>query len=570
MIYPEICECTEVAARHNYDREEKTQLSLDEVARTVTEERPYRSQVHTLTATSHRVRLIKRLHRPLLVAVASQRAASCILRGRHRLYTTSQQSEAKVEMFVWCLLSLLALLPVTTGINPGVEVKLTQKGLEYGRQMGIASIQKKLSSIKLPDISGTEHVDPIGKVQYSFTGMQIVNLGLPTSALGLVPGTGVSLSIDNAFINLHGNWRVKYLRIIKDSGSFDLAVSALTIRTTIAVMSDETGRPSVSMTSCTADVGSVKVKFHGGASWLYNLFSSYINKALGSALQKQICPLVAESIADVNPHLKTLNVEAKVDKYAEIEYSMVGSPVISNASIDIGLKGEFYNTGQHKEPPFSPAPFSLPSQNTNMLYFGVSAFTINSAGFVYHSAGALSLNITDDMIPSSSPIRLNTKTFGTFIPQIAKMYPGLMMKLLVKTVKQPIVTFQPNNVTVQTSGLVTAYAIQPNSTLSPLFDLNLDGSISARVYVTELKLAGYLTLNKIDMSLAKSYVGPFQVTSLENIFTMVLKVAVMPKVNACLKEGYPLPTIGKMHLVETQLQVLKDYLLVGTDVQFTE
>lgn len=35
--------------------------------------------------------------------------------------------------FIWCLLSLLALLPVTTGINPGVEVKLTQKGLEYGK-----------------------------------------------------------------------------------------------------------------------------------------------------------------------------------------------------------------------------------------------------------------------------------------------------------------------------------------------------------------------------------------------------------------------------------------------------
>lgn len=62
------------------------------------------------------------------------------------------------------------------------------------------------------------------------------------------------------------------------------------------------------------------------------------------------------------------------------------------------VQGEFYNIGQHKEPPFSPAPFSLPSQNTNMLYIGVSAFTINSAGFVYHSAGALSLNITDDMV----------------------------------------------------------------------------------------------------------------------------------------------------------------------------
>ncbi|XP_051532300.1 bactericidal permeability-increasing protein-like isoform X1 [Myxocyprinus asiaticus] len=483
-------------------------------------------------------------------------------------FSTSHQFKAKVEiMFVWFFWSLLTL-PEATGTNAGVNVKLTQKGLEYGRQIGIASIQQKLRTIHVPDISGTERVDPIGKVQYSFTGMQIVNLGLPQSSLGLVPGTGVSLSIDNAFISLHGNWRVKYLRIIKDSGSFDLAVSELSISTTIAVMSDDTGRPSVSMTNCAATVGRVSIKFHGGASWLYNLFSSFINKALRDALQKQICPLVADSIADMNPHLKTLNVLARVDKYAEIEYSMVASPAISSTSIDLGLKGEFYNIGQHKEPPFSPTPFSLPSEDTSMLYIGVSAFTANSAGFVYHSAGALSLNITDDMIPSGSPLRLNTGTFGVFIPQIAKMYPGLMMQLLVKTEKEPILTFESNNVTVQASSTVTAYAIQPNSTLSPLFVLNLGGSVSARVYVTELKLAGAVTLNEIYMSLAKSYVGPFQVTSLDNIFKMILKVTVIPKVNARLEEGYPLPAIGKMQLVNTQLQVLKDYLLIGTDVQF--
>ncbi|XP_048026796.1 bactericidal permeability-increasing protein-like [Megalobrama amblycephala] len=471
-------------------------------------------------------------------------------------------------MFLWCLLVLVNLVLVSTSNNAGVEVRLTQKALEYGRQIGITSIQQKLRSMKVPDISGTEKVDPIGKVQYSFTGMQIVNLGLPKSALGLVPDTGVMLSIGQAYINLHGNWRVKYLRIIKDSGSFDLAVGELAISTTIAVMSDDTGRPTVSMTNCAATVGSVNVKFHGGASWLYNLFSSFINKALRSALQKQICPLVADSIAEMNPHLKTLNVLAKVDQYAEIDYSMVGSPVISNTSIDLGLKGEFYNIGQHKEPPFSPTPFSLPYQDTNMLYIGVSAFSLNSAGFVYHNAGALRLYITDDMIPSGSPIRLNTRTFGAFIPQIAKMYPGLMMKLLVETVKEPIIIFEPNNMTIQASSTVTAYAIQPNSTLSSLFVLNLEGSVSANIHVTELKLAGNVTLNKMFMSLAKSYVGPFQVTSLDNIFSMVLKVAVIPKINARLQEGYPLPAIGKMQLVNSQLQVLKDYLLIGTDVQF--
>uniref|UniRef100_A0A8C7KLJ0 Bactericidal permeability-increasing protein n=2 Tax=Oncorhynchus kisutch TaxID=8019 RepID=A0A8C7KLJ0_ONCKI len=473
------------------------------------------------------------------------------------------------KMSPCCWLALLALLPFALATNPGVKVKLTEKGIEYGKQIGMASLQQKLKTMKVPDLSGTERVAPIGKVKYSLTGITIVNLGLPYSALALVPDTGIRLSITNAFISLHGNWKIRYLSFIKDSGSFDLEVNGLTVTDSITIKSDETGRPTVSSVNCVANVGSASIKFHGGASWLYNLFSAYIDKALRSALQKQICPLVADTITDMNPHLKTLNVLAKVDKYAEVEYSMVTSPTISNTSIDFSLKGEFYNIGKHQEPPFSPTPFSLPPQVNNMLYIGMSAFTTNSAGFVYNNAGALSLYITDDMIPPSSPIRLNTRTFGAFIPEIAKRFPSMMMKLLVKTVKEPTIFFEPNNVTVQASGSVTAYAIQPNTTLSPLFVLNMEGSVSARLYVTGVKLAGAVTLNKIEMTLETSYVGQFQVGSLDNIFLMVLKVAVIPKVNARLEKGFPLPSIGKMNLVNTQLQVLKDYMLIGTDVQFT-
>ncbi|XP_070814632.1 bactericidal permeability-increasing protein [Chaetodon trifascialis] len=472
-------------------------------------------------------------------------------------------------MFLCWWVALVALIPTTLSTNPGVKVKLTAKGLEYGRQLGMASIQQKLKSIKVPDISGKQRVSPIGKVRYSLSNMQIVNLGLPVSAVDLVPGTGVRLSIRNAFIGLHGNWRVKYLRVIKDSGSFDLNVNGLTIATSIAIKSDETGRPEVSSANCDATVSSVSIKFHGGASWLYNLFRKFIEKALRNSLQKQICPLVVNAISDLNPELKTLNVVAKVDQYAEIEYSMVSSPTVSNSSIDFSLKGEFYNIGKHQEPPFSPAAFSLPPQINNMLYIGLSTFTTDSAAFVYNKAGALSLYITDDMIPQSSPIRLNTRTFGAFIPQIAKRFPGLMMKLMVKTVKSPVITFEPNNMTIQATGTVTAYAIQPNTTLTPLFVLNLEASVSARVFVSEARVAGAISLNKMDLTLGTSYVGEFQVRYLDNILQTVLKLVVIPKLNVQLEKGYPLPALGKMKLVNTQLQVLKDYILIGTDVEFT-
>lgn len=57
--------------------------------------------------------------------------------------------------------------------------------------------------------------------------------------------------------------------------------------------------------------------------------------------------------------------------------------------------------------------------------------------------------------------------------KIAKQFPGLMIKLLLKTEETPQITFEPKNTTVQTNATITAYAIQPNGTLSPLFVLNV-------------------------------------------------------------------------------------------------
>ncbi|CAL8403327.1 unnamed protein product [Arctogadus glacialis] len=472
-------------------------------------------------------------------------------------------------MFPWRWLALLALIPLSLSANAGVKVKLTQKGLDFGRELAVASLQEKLMTIKVPDISGTERVDPIGKVHYSLTEMRIVKLGLPSSAIGLVPGTGFTLTITNAFLSLHGKWRVKYLRFIKDSGSFDLAIKSLTITTSISLRSDEAGRPAVAVASCATTLGGVSIKFHGGASWLYNLFTRFIEKGLCSSLQKELCPLVAESVSSMNQFLKTLNVLAPLDRYAEIAYPMVSSPEISNSSIGLNLKGEFYNIGHHMEPPFSPAPFFLPNQEQSMLYIGLSAFTANSASFVYNKAGTLSLNITDDMIPPSSPFRLTTRTFGAFIPQIAKLFPGLMMVLQVKTAKDPLFNIEANNVTVDAISSLTAYAILANTSLAPLFVLNVDSSVGARVNVVGNKLAGAVNLNKLDMSLGKSYVGDFQVGPLHNIFQIVLKVAVLPRVNVRLKEGFPLPSLGKINLTNTQLQVLKGYILIGTDLQIS-
>ncbi|XP_029932359.1 bactericidal permeability-increasing protein-like [Myripristis murdjan] len=464
-------------------------------------------------------------------------------------------------MHPWVWLALVAFISVASGRNPGVQVKLTQKGLDYARQVGMEKLKQKLQTIQIPDFSGKS------KVKYSLTNVRIVGMGIPNSALTLAPGTGISMSIRDAFINVRGNWRVRY-KFIRTSGSFDLDVNGLSIGTTISVTSGAGGRPVVSSVNCGASIGSTRIKFHGRASWLYNIFRKLIERPMRKKMEEQICPRVSDTVSDLNPRLQTLNVLARVDKHAEIEYSMVSSPVVTQSSIALNLKGQFYNIGRHQEPPFSPQPFSMPTQQ-HMVYMGMSAFTANSAGFVYNRAGILSVSITDDMIPSVSPIRLSTSSFGVIIPEISRRFPGLKMKLTMSAASDPMVIFKPNNMTITAVATVTAFAIQADSTLSPLFVLKLDTSVSAAMSVTQMRLGGTLSLNKMEMSVQSSNVGNFQVSVLNNFIPTVLRWVVIPIVNTELRKGYPLPELQNMQLMNTQLQIMQDYLMIGTDIRFT-
>uniref|UniRef100_UPI00398F87FC bactericidal permeability-increasing protein-like isoform X1 n=2 Tax=Pristiophorus japonicus TaxID=55135 RepID=UPI00398F87FC len=470
-------------------------------------------------------------------------------------------------MFWIVTATLLLFSSYTLCTNPGLKARVTQKALDYGRQVGVQILQQKLREIQIPDVSGKTRVPVIGSVRYKITEMRIGDFRLPQSAIGFYAGTGMKLSIDNAYIRMRGRWRVKYL-FISDSGSFDLTVSRLSISEAIGMTRDNTGRPAVHSASCTANVGNLNIRFHGGASWLYNLFSSSLEKPIHSSLNQQICPKVSGAINGLEQSLKTMKISSRVDKYAEIEYSLVNPIAITNTFMDLDFKGEFYSVAQHKEPPFKPLPISLSKQADRMMYLGISDFFANSAGFAYYGAGALQVNITDDMIPPKYPIRLNTSSFSGFAPRIAKLYPNMLMLMHLHASREPVLKATPGNLTIQAFGALDTFAILPNSSLAPLFVLDISASVSAEVAIAQMKLTGSLNLNSLRLSLAHSDVGPFKVASLQGLLNFVLKLVVLPKVNERLAQGFPLPSVDHLIFINPLLKVDQDFLVIATDLHY--
>lgn len=67
--------------------------------------------------------------------------------------------------------------------------------------------------------------------------------------------------------------------------------------------------------------------------------------------------------------------------------------------------------------------------------------------------------------------------------QLAKMYPGLLMNLLLYAREVPLVSFEPGLVKLDLRGAVKAFAIQPTGTQIPLFTLNTVSVFLSIIYL---------------------------------------------------------------------------------------
>ncbi|XP_075756926.1 bactericidal permeability-increasing protein [Pelodiscus sinensis] len=465
--------------------------------------------------------------------------------------------------------SVLAIgLLLSRAANPGFVARITVKGLDYARQEGVAALQKELAKLKLPDFSGSSKVKILGRVRYSFYSLNLRDFQLPSSQIAPLPNVGLRVSIANAFAQLTGKWRVKK-SFIRDSGSFDLKVEGLSITIGLRLGSDPAGRPAVTLSECGAHIARVRVRISGRFGWLYNLFHKKIESSFKKTMEKKVCEVAASSAqSKLQPFLQTLPVTAKIDKVAGIDYSLVVPPAASAQSLDVSLKGEFFSLAHRTAAPFAPPALAFPVDPARMVYFGASSYLFNTAGFVYHTAGALRFEITEAMIPKQFQFHLNTSTFSAFIPQLEKKYPDRPMKLTIQTASAPFLTMAPGNVSLTPVLDIQAFVVLPNSSLVSVFLLGVTCSVSAKITVTSTRIGGSLQLGEMHLSLKHSDVGPFSVQLLQALMNFYGTNILIPRINARLQQGFPLPLPARIQLSSLVIEPRQNFLLFGADVRY--
>ncbi|XP_056610678.1 bactericidal permeability-increasing protein [Triplophysa dalaica] len=465
------------------------------------------------------------------------------------------------------LVFFFLMLTQTHADHPALQTRLTHKSLTHGSQMMSVWIQQKLKSTELPEVHRNVDIG-IGTIDYTLSNMQIVQSSIADFTLAFVQGTGVSVKISHLSLAVTGSWATHF-GVIHDSGSFDLLVNSINVNTLLEFSDDESARVFISIISCTADVTGVVVNFHGGASFIFQPFVSKFRGLIADMIRQQICPAVNQVIDDVEKHLQQISVNVAVNQFIYLSIPLMSSPIVTENSFQLDMKGEFYSISSPSEPPFSPEVFDLPSTEDYMMSVGLSEFFMNSAMYSYFSAELLHIHITDDMIPKSSPIHLNTSQFSIFIPQLSTLYPDMKMQVMLYASETPMFSFSPGEMSLHVPASAKFSAVQQNGTLTPLFRLDVNGFFSGNAQIQNQHLTAAFKMNNLTLTLGSSEIGDFKTEALERVVKMVVNMFVLPKLNEHLKTGVELPVPQGFSLSETNIILKNGFLLILTDVEVT-
>ncbi|XP_054995919.1 lipopolysaccharide-binding protein-like [Sorex araneus] len=520
----------------------------------------------------------------------------------------------------WAALVLLLLAQLSRlgkgTANPGFIARITKKGVEYARQYGVASVKKELSSLAIPDFSGSYDVSWFLSVTYEFRKLQIRDFQLPYSDLRLLPEHGVRATLSDSYLNLQGSWKVSK-GFITLTGTFDVKVDDIYFSVTLNLGKNPSGRPTASVSHCSNSVGPVSVVISGYLSWILNLFHHRIENNLKHFLENEMCDMIRKlATSQLQPYLQTLPVTVMVDDVASIDYRLVGAPVVTSQALDTPFKAEFFYQGGLFPSSLHAPPIQLPQAHNRMVYFAVSEYVFNTASWVYHQAGHMNFTLKNEHlenftklmdnqqarelrrkylnpgcrqsanatvtsmaschlsdfllglmhIPLGSDIRLNTDSFQVAIPQLARLYPKMELELDVSPESAPLLSFTTGDVTVQAVMDVQAFVLLPNSR-KPVFQLRVSTNISATIIVKSTRISGSVsTGSKLKLELKHSDIGSFNVELMENILNYFALHTIYPSLNAKLEEGFPLPLPRDTYISSLVFQIHQNFFLLGANI----
>lgn len=468
-------------------------------------------------------------------------------------------------------LVLLFVLLIGSAVtrNPGISVAVRQATIDDVKTALLPQVLSKLQNLQIPD--------------FTTSGFTISNIVIDNID---VPANEVEVEFQNGYIAASSSGLAVHVKLhIEYTLPFDIKINADT--TASASSSDisfqvqlgysTSSFATVTITNTQVNINNLDIEIDGVlgqiASAIINLvaplLSSTINDSLAGTLQSSVQQAITQALAGVPGYATIPGTPLGGD------YGLSSGPVLTADYMSLSIDGTFYDANQAFAYPPIPQPGTLPAidttTNENVQFF-IDEYVFNSAAYGCYIADYIKYTITPKMIPSSSPISLNTSSLGDIFPGLLTAYgPNLACQLVCAA------DDNAPSVGLNTSGLYGSVTggcilqVDDNGTWDDAFLLNSELSFLVDVSLKNYTLYGNIsTLSMATITASNSTIGPVDTTGLNDMIQGLLELGIPIIDQAILSGGFPLPFIPDTNLASAEVTFNQGYMKIGADPIFSE
>ena len=470
-------------------------------------------------------------------------------------------------------MSAFILLLLTASIclasNPGVRVGVKTDAISTFKNKVLPVVMGNIGDLAIADQNGSVG-HGLFKVDIDVKNIVVSGVELDVNDTNIVTKAPheIELTIGGITAAVNMDFSYKTRLIVRGSGWGRANISDTSANVIISVL-ESNGKPQVTVTSTSVNIGHMDIHLGGGLiSTVANFVVGLLNHSIKDSIQDSLTKAISQQGNDALTKLM-IDLPTEIDIHntdLAVNYTLPYDPVVSADYIEGASLGIIGVKSQPNNIPVPPAaPMSAFNATGGDLQVRLSEYVFNTGLYSAFKTGIIQYDLTAGMINPSSTFQLTTTDLGILIPQLTEVYGyNKSCEITIQANAQPTLQLKNSGGELGKArgSLPTAIDIivEGNGTAISLdSDLQFEIAMYEADWIIKAEI-DFVQITKLNVTMSK--IGTPDPTGVKNLLDLAFN-ATIPAVNAqYFGQGIPLPNVPNVSLKNSQLLVEEGYILI--------
>ncbi|CAK8678850.1 unnamed protein product [Clavelina lepadiformis] len=458
------------------------------------------------------------------------------------------------------ILLLLFEASATADQNPGIQMLLTSKGINFAKDVVLGFVRDVASNLAIPNINESNYV---------VSDFRTTSFDLGTTKVNTESPIVFKVGVKGATATATGKWKASdkiLFFTINGMGKFHVSAN-IDLEQTIG-FGRNSDKPAFWIGSCSADVTNIDIQLEGNyflQTWIYNILLGFFKDRISRELKDKICENIKGSFAE---QTKKFSNEFQTDfplvfgtnQPIKLNVGLISNPVVTTNSITIALRGRCFPMSMPwlRFPFIPPTAPVLSSYTSKMARISISPYVMNTLLYSMWKNNVLKKSFTQQQLSSVLGSPLTANTLAPFLTLAPYGYQQLQAEVLA--IRAPKAQFTTRGVTISGKfDIIAGPPIAPNAAT-----INTD----VEFMFTPLRSGGIISGSMSNMRVVITNVGALSSQARSKMNKLIedfLLIQMLPALNSATETGFEYLRIYGFAFSDTSIYYRQNAITMETN-----